>query len=363
VLAWIEDLGHNEEIYLRRWNGQAWGELAGSARDGGISRTPGPSSTPALALDGQDNPVVAWAEGRSVWLRRHGAGGWHELAGSAHAGGLSGEAGRVEWPSLVIDRSGLPVVAWCQGDRIFLRRYDGVAWRELGGSGSGEGVSGAAAGDCRPGLALDSLGHPWVAWVRYRGLRDGGGDMFLRRWDGQRWLDLAAPPAQGSTVRQARSVRLALTPAGAPGGPDRPVLAWREAESVVRRFWIMTTAWDGGGWVGLGSSARGRGLVSEGSSAYAPDLVLDDKGHPIVVWNALVGPWSEHDIYLKRWDGERWVGLGGSGADGGLSANRGDSGGPVVSLDAAGNPTVAWTETRPHNAEIFVRRFVPRTDE
>jgi predicted Ser/Thr protein kinase len=356
VLAWVEKEPGNEKVSLRRWNGAGWRDVGGSAAGDGGSVSRGPSRAPAIALDGQDNLVVAWAENHSLWLRRHRDDRWEELGDSATGGGVGGRAGRVDWPSLALDGRGQPVVAWCQDQHIFLRRFDGTRWRELGSSASGEGMSGAAPGDCRPSLALDAAGQPWVAWTRYRdgGRDDGGGELLLRRWDGSRWRDVAGPPAaDGEGTRRARTVRLALTPAG------HPVLAWRQAEPTARRFWIMVMAWNGRTWVELGGSARGRGLVSEGASAYAPHLALDRQGRPTVVWNALVGPWSEHDIYLKRWDGERWVELAGSGSGNGLSNNRGDSGGPVVALDAAGTPTVAWIESAPHNAEVFLRRFVP----
>jgi hypothetical protein len=118
-------------------------------------------------------------------------------------------------------------------------------------------------------------------------------------------------------------------------------------------------AWNGERWHGLGPSASGRGLVSEGTAAYRPRLALDARGYPTVVWNALVGTWGDHDIYLKRWDGGRWLGLAGSGAAGGISSNQGNSGGQAVALDSEGNPTVAWTEELPGNLELYLRRFVP----
>ena len=298
---------------------------------------------------------MAWVEGRSVWLRRYRGGRWEGLGGSDQGRGLSGEAALVDQPSLALDGKGQPFVAWCHDRRIFLRFFSGGRWLELDGSASGGGLSGELRGECRPSVALDSSGHPWVAWARYRQGQNHGGDLLLRRWDGSRWREVGGTPlATGFAPQFAQDVNVALT------GDDRPVLAWLEREGPrTNRFWVMVVTWNGERWQGLGPSAAGRGLVSEGTAAYRPRLALDPRGHPTVVWNALVGAWGDHDIYLKRWDGHRWLGLGGSGAAGGISSNQGNSGGQAVAVDSDGNPTVVWNEGPPGNGEVFLRRFLP----
>ena len=103
VAAWSEESADSAEIHLRFWDGRAWKDLAGSGRGGGLSATAGPSRSPALAIDARDQPVVAWVEGRSVWLRRYRGDHWEGLGGSDQGGGLSGEAEMVDQPSLALD--------------------------------------------------------------------------------------------------------------------------------------------------------------------------------------------------------------------------------------------------------------------
>ena len=43
--AWRADLGTEKEIYLLRWDGLTWVEMAGSATAGGLSNTPGGQSS------------------------------------------------------------------------------------------------------------------------------------------------------------------------------------------------------------------------------------------------------------------------------------------------------------------------------
>jgi hypothetical protein len=342
LVAWVADAGAGADIHVRRWDGGGWVDLGGPD---GVSASAAPSRMPAIALDGQDNPVLAWVEDADgVWLQRYRDGRWEGMGGWDQTD--LGSAARVEWPGLAVHGDQL-AIAWCGDGRVFVRHFEGGDWREHAGSASGDGLSGVMTGECRPSVALDSAGRPWVAWARPG--EGQTGDLFVRRWDGGRWEGVGG----ASVPARARSVRLALT------AEDHPVITWRDFEPNARRSWIMARAWDGRAWQELGGSARGRGLVSEGSSAYRPDLALDRRGHPVVVWNALIGPGNEHEIYAKRWDGKSWAELGGSGSGNGLSAAPGDSGGAAIALDAEGRPTVVWTEAGARTAEIYLRRFVP----
>jgi L-ascorbate metabolism protein UlaG (beta-lactamase superfamily) len=64
-------------------------------------------------------------------------------AGSASGGGISANSGNSEWPSVALDGSGLPYVAWMDAtpgdDQIYIKRYDGASWVVVGaGSASGK---------------------------------------------------------------------------------------------------------------------------------------------------------------------------------------------------------------------------------
>ncbi len=81
VVAWEDDAGGNPEIYVRRLNGVlSWDEIAdeGSAlpgNSGGISRTPGFSLRPKVAVAPDGAVTVAWRDGASgtfdLFLRRY----------------------------------------------------------------------------------------------------------------------------------------------------------------------------------------------------------------------------------------------------------------------------------------------------
>ena len=101
------------------------------------------------------------------------------------------------------------------------------------------------------------------------------------------------------------------------------------------------------------SSAK-KGISSSKKYSGLPSLALDSAGNPVVAWEFGVSS-SNHEIYIKRWDGKAWVEVGkGSGSLGGISNNKGASSEPALALDASGNPIVAWSDNTSKKFEIYV---------
>ena len=98
-------------------------------------------------------------------------GSWVELGGSASSAGISGPSDHSCYPSVVIDSSDNPVVAWDQivspgqgSTEIYVKRWDGSARVEFDGSGSGSGISGPTDRSYHPSVAIDGSSYPVVAW-------------------------------------------------------------------------------------------------------------------------------------------------------------------------------------------------------
>ena len=62
IVAWQQGLNEDADIFVRRWNGELWEELSGSASSGDISESGplGAATDPQIAIDSAENPVVAW---------------------------------------------------------------------------------------------------------------------------------------------------------------------------------------------------------------------------------------------------------------------------------------------------------------
>ena len=156
-----------------------------------------------------------------------------------------------------------------------------------------------------------------------------------------------ALPSPGSTtdVEVAVGVGAGGAPVAAwvqPVAPDASVLARRYGGSSP-----LVARWSGGEWVGYGPSAEVAGLGSGAGAARSVALAVDERERPVIAW-AQATPLGADEIYLRAWDGAAWQDLGGSAAPGewggGVSDTPAQSRFPVVVLDRAGRPVVAWTE-------------------
>src|SRR5262249_35056233 len=102
-------------------------------------------------------------------------------------------------------------------------------------------------------------------------------------------------------------------------------------------------------------SASGRSLSGSGP-AVEPSVVATGAG-TYVAWAD--GRNGNFEIYVAHHTTAGWHGLAGSAEGGGVSATRGSSRLPSLTLDAQGRPLVAWTEPTAGGTDIFVARFDP----
>ncbi|HRO90872.1 MAG TPA: hypothetical protein PLC06_10270 [Promineifilum sp.] len=343
-----------------------WEEIgAGSASGGGISNTTGKSRFSNVAVGPDGMPVVAWLADRSgtyrVYVRRWDGTTWTEMgSGSASDGGISNNVGDWQNPALAIGPDGMPVVAWAGGSNIsdgdiYVRRWDGTTWAEIGaGSASGGGISNGKGGSS-PSVAIDHDGAPIVAWVG----GDPNIDIYVRRWDGTAWVEIGAGSASGGGISNTSGwsgyPSLAVGPDGA------PVVAWSDGSNDsddTNNDEIYVRRWDGTTWVELGGSGSGGGISNTDNYSWYPTLAIDPDGMPIVAWDDRSS--GNREIYVRRWDGTAWAEMGaGSATGGGISHDPFDSQNPSLAIGPDGMPVVAWAKYGRNGAyaEVYVRRW------
>ncbi len=184
------------DIYVRYFSGGNWEEMGvGSASGGGISQT-GKAASPSIAIGPDNMPVVAWMDKSSgkeeIYVRRWDGTSWQPLGlTSAMLGGISNSTYYAWGASVAIGPNGLPVVAWVnQGSYstdadIYVKRWSGSAWEELGpGSASGGGISQTAAFSRDPSLAVGPDNVPIVAWQEVSPTIPGEINVYVRRYAG-----------------------------------------------------------------------------------------------------------------------------------------------------------------------------------
>lgn len=359
ITAWQDDGSGKLQIYLRSWNGSQWAELAGSGSGGGVSASLQAARYPALALEAAGTPVLAWADATSgpsqIYLKRWNGTQWVELGGSATSGGISnlglGEA--AHQCALALDGTDKPAVAWIMTTafigsfQLFFKRWDGAQWVELGGSASGTGLATDVSGF--PALAIDPSGNPVVAWQQSVSGMTPSVQIYLKRWDGTQWVEQGGSATSGGVSNTTGL--LAESPSLALDGAGNPTVAWQDGASGTLQIYLKQ--WSGT-WVELGGSATAGGVSGTTGLARVPSVTLYS-GNPVVAWTDTKSGNSE--IYLKKWSGTLWVELGGSATTGGVSNTAGTSDTSSLALDASGSPVVAWRDDSSGNPEVYLKQW------
>ncbi len=341
VVAWRE----GTSVHLKRWDGGGWVELDGSATGDGVSASSVASVGPELELDSAGRPVVAWAAG-GIALRRWDGSAWVGMeSGSASSSPGSG----ARTISLALGPDDAPALAWevtVAGNReVYATQWDGSTWAELDGSLTAGGVSDTPEGlSASPSVAVDPAGRVLVAWSE-----DGTGgwnpEIYLERFDGSTWEELGGSATGGGVSGIGGGVTgtpaWSYEPEVVVGDDGSPIVAWQEwtpgnAEIYLRR-------WDGAGWRSLGETARGEATVSRTDSrSSAPTVVLDDAQRPVLAWWDVDG---DHVIRATRYDGTGWTAEAYPAIDTGVPTNFGwEQYPPALVLDGAGDPIVAWAD-------------------
>ena len=338
-----------------------WQEAGpGSASSGGISNSARDSLDPSLAIAPDGTPYVAWLDASDgdweIYVRRWTGSSWEEVgAGSASEGGVSDNYGGSFSPSLAIAPDGNVYLAWADmtyGDgEIYVLRWDGSSWQEVGaGSASGGGISNNANGSWVPSLAIAPDGMPWVAWEDESSWNT---EIYIRRWSGFSWETVGSGSASGAGISNSNGG--SYDPALAIGADGSAFVAWEDNSDGDKEIYVRR--WNGTSWeeAGVGSARWGGISYNIGDSRFPSPAVAPD-GSVTIAWQDRSS--GENEIYVLRWDGSSWQEVGaGSSSSSGISDNAGDSWLPSLALDSDGTPYVSWENHDGWNNDIYIRSW------
>ncbi|NJK46098.1 MAG: hypothetical protein HC933_19175 [Pleurocapsa sp. SU_196_0] len=230
--------------------------------------------------------------------------------------------------------------------QVFVKRWDGSRWVALGSALNRD--SSFNAFDVA--LRVDARDGVVVAWTERSNTSDGKasgpGRIYVARWDGKTWLTFGASPSKKPNSAPDLPV-LALLPDG------NPVLAWNELSPDFNGNSVFVDRWNSETWqaVDIGS------LSSDVSSASrSMDIAVTKKGEPMLAWSRQLFDASQgvldFNVFVGGWNGSSWTRTGGS-----VNVNPARyAGAPSLALDALDRPVVAWTEATA-GFDVFVKRF------
>jgi hypothetical protein len=334
IVAWSEfnTANTNRDIYVKRWDGTAWIAL-GSALDTAANED---ALAPSLVLDASGNPLVAWQGSNNIYVKRWDGTAWVSL-GTALDFRLNNIAAT---PNIGINASGVPFVAWSEvvngNTNAYAKRWDGSTWVQLGGILDTSGPQPAT----NPSLAINNVGQPIVVLQEPDATSS---NIYAKRFVADAWQPLTTTPLDIVATRNADYPSLDLTSTGA------PVVAWHEFNTVNSTNDIFVKRRDGSTWTALGA-ALDRAVARDASY---PSLKINSSGNPIVAWRELNAANTVYDILVKRWDSttSTWSFLG---TTLNVAGSADSSNGPSLGLDSAGIPLVAWGE---QDGNIYVKKW------
>ncbi len=312
-----------------------------------------------------------------------GAGGPDR--GALLGGPLNAADAPGQFTAATTDPQGHPVIAWVERDgtgdaavdHLRAARWTGRAWQALGGVMNDDARHNAFR--LYAGRGPD--GQPWFSWAEDAGLAHVDSTV-ISGWDGERWSSPARYALRRNLSDAGKSSGFAV------GADNVPVLLWTNvyypgaAADVVQPFTWKGDHWDqgeqplnttlqnsayypatsvtpdgtqigvwlegrlgrydvrvaakrpGGAWSRLGGPLN----VRPNTYTFAPRIEVDARGRPVVAW--LEDQGGIDTLFVKRWDGARWVPLGGAlNIQSRAMADR-----PALALDAQGRPLVVWAE-------------------
>ncbi len=335
TVAWLEG-GGKANIYVKHWDGSVWTQLG----SGSLNINPDKqSSPPVLALDSSGNPTVTWNESDGtlwhIYVKRWSGATWAQVGPTFLTANVTGDT-----PTLALDASGKPTVAWREFDaptkssNLYVTHWDGVVWAKIGDALDVNVLQNVL----EPALAMGANGKPIVAW---REQTNASFDrLYVKRWNGLAWTQL------GESLNVNNQV--ALTPSLATDSGGDPTVAWGESDAKSSNVYVKH--WNGSAWTQVGTLLDANADKNSGT----PSLAIGPDNNATVAWlEQNPSRNNQPTIYVKRWSGSAWAQVGSTS----LFVTGSFMTAPSLALDSIGQPMTAWTDADGGSQNLYVQRF------
>jgi hypothetical protein len=336
-VAWEDDTASNSNILFSR------------STDGGLTFLPpinlsnstGYSFSPRIAVDAGGGINVVWVDTtplhRTVFFSRSVDGGKTFSSPPMSVSDGRADSGN---PQVAVDAGGNISVVWENEDIIFGVFY---AYSTDGGTSFSTQVNLATeanletnyTGSFNPQLALDASGNLYVAWEDDFNSQS---DIFFRSISNQ---SAFSDPTNLSKSGSSSGAQLAVDSSG------NVNVVWVDGTSKISNIMFRRSADKGA------SFSSPKNISNSLGSATNPQISVDAGGNIYIVWQGNVPPSFSRDIFFAR------------SADGGatfatqnLANSFGSTPLPWLTVDAAGNINVSWTDTNLGNPQIFFKQSI-----
>ncbi|WP_224369114.1 Ig-like domain-containing protein [Hyalangium versicolor] len=348
----ITDLAGNAAIHLpHTWSFDMphWLDFGEILARGGAAVGYG---SPDLQLDPQGNPIVLWREklnsdmSSNLYVQRYVAGqGWKALGGPVNSIPIPANySSKPVFQTLRLDSSGNPFVAWIQPDGptpgVIVKEWKNDKWVTLGEPLTITFSGAPATPPQSLAFKLSSDNTPYVAWLQ--------SDTFQTHSyiyvsylisSSQTWLY----PSTNYFAIDYSTNALPLSMDFLGGNREEPMITWEASDGV-------TVAYRGSGsWRYLPTI---QAHLENSTPTASPTLrFVYGLGGAVVAFTEFDG--TSHNIHVQHWTGTEWQPLGEA-----LSAFPGDTPTMNVKLsnDSSGNLFIMWEEKEPTSG-AFRKQF------
>lgn len=319
-------LSRDGQFFVARWSGSAWERLPDIRTPQEVAQDVTHPAEIRLAVPGDGLPVLAWCtEGATarITVKRFDGAAWQPM-GVPDATGSDCASFR-----MALDGGNPVLVHEVRNTDLRVTRWDGTAWRQLGGDVNANPAQGLAR---NADLAV-SGGVVFLAWTELPPGASGGERVFVGKYENGGWFQVGQPfPESG--IGRAGQLALAVD-AGA------PMVAWAHQYDPQDHGALLFRRWNPAG------NEWSLSELIEGPTAFsslgAPVLALGASG-PWVAW-AQANAQGGSDIHYRRrsynWESKQLVAEG-------LFAG--------FQLDADGAPWVAVSTNRTSTDQAVLLR-------
>src|SRR5262249_18481147 len=215
----------DNKVIVSRWTGTVW-EPLGSA----LGKEPGPPLT--IALDGSGEPVLAYSDrpdgvSYTIVVRQWTGADWQSLTG------LNPFLGEMPaYPSLAVNRSGWPIVAFQEWGgtafNVYVEQW-AIAIHHLEWQPVGSAINAAPPHSAsQAALVLDEDDNPVVVFIEDNATAN---DVNVQRWNGSSWEVVGG--SLNPFGNRIGSPCLVLD------GSDRPVIAFHESDGSRSKVFVF----------------------------------------------------------------------------------------------------------------------------
>lgn len=328
---------------------------------------------PKITLDKNNYPIVAWSSYsdetgiKQIRVSRWNGSSWVHLGENVVNAftSIGVPFDGVVDVELIVDATNNPVLAFSifgfggtmrTEINTFVRRWNGQQWVTLGNLPRSTSYDPEKPGIIKDigrtiGLAVDGQNRLIIATSESRfsypeqfaPFEPIDSKVVVRYWNGTQWLKLVK---DFKVVPFSYSPRTSFTidPRGL------PIITFEKGNLNAYND-LYVARWNGSDWTQLGSFLD----FKQENSIYDSTLALDKSGTPFVAWIELFfdanGNKVDDNLYVKWWDGSKWVLAAGKNADtAGVEVRN-----PSLAINSNGRPIVAYDEFLNGNRNIYVK--------